>query len=180
MNQNQIHRVSCKYCYGGPFHGIHGLKTHIGKSPPCKLKHDREASGAPDEPDGDGDLQMDDPHQGLSQEPDNGGMRLSEGLGAGETGQTDNGGDGGPADVPSYYYNYVEGAAATYGHGTTRFEEMKAAEDANPADRHCGWRSQDEFELVQWLCSEGISKAGIDRFIKLSWVCPIPCFRDKC
>jgi len=54
------------------------------------------------------------------------------------------------------------------GHTRTRWEQMRSNED--PANPFAPWNSKEEYELVEWLATSGLSQAAIDRFLNLNWV----------
>lgn len=56
----------------------------------------------------------------------------------------------------------------TYGNGPTLWENMRTHE--NPELPFAPWSSKDEYELVEWLATSGLSQAAINRFLALSWV----------
>lgn len=56
----------------------------------------------------------------------------------------------------------------TYGRGPTLWENMRTHE--NPESPFAPWSSKDEYELVEWLATSGLSQAAIDRFLGLNWV----------
>lgn len=56
----------------------------------------------------------------------------------------------------------------TYGSGPTLWENMRTHE--NPESPFAPWSSKDEYELVEWLATSGLSQAAIDRFLGLNWV----------
>jgi hypothetical protein len=49
----------------------------------------------------------------------------------------------------------------------TRWEKLKS--DEKPDLPHYPWASQEEFDVVNWLSTEGLSQKGIDRFLKLQY-----------
>ena len=49
----------------------------------------------------------------------------------------------------------------------TRWEKLKS--DEKPDLPHYPWASQEEFDVANWLSSEGLSQKGIDRFLKLQY-----------
>jgi hypothetical protein len=55
-----------------------------------------------------------------------------------------------------------------YRMGQTRWEELRSSED--PDNPFYPWKSQKEYELVEWLATSQLSQAAIDRFLKLNWV----------
>ncbi len=161
--------VKCPYCHQWPLEKMHGLASHICQKPACKRADDRAAQanltarnqqthltslysdGASDSPSTQNFLfpQDGDP---LEEEPD----KLDPQSGLNPLG-------------PWQYLDVDEAMKLKVGHYVgMKWDKMKANEKERLP--FYPWASQEEFDVVEWLSTEGLSQRAIDRFLKLSYV----------
>lgn len=70
---------------------------------------------------------------------------------------------------PWLYLDHDEATKPTVGrHVGTKWDAMKANEKERLP--FYPWASQSEFEVVEWLSTEGLSQKAIDRFLNLQYV----------
>ncbi|KAF9511421.1 hypothetical protein BS47DRAFT_1363801 [Hydnum rufescens UP504] len=62
----------------------------------------------------------------------------------------------------------ILGAAQWYGKGIGDWERLLSQED--PLFPFKPWADEEEFEVIAWLLTEGLSQAAIDHFLKLSYI----------
>jgi len=184
----------CPHCGRGPFVGERGLTGHISKMRRCREVRSRLASAVDangghspsptgmTEPEFD---QMDMDYLGYhpSSSADNdrtpadaADKNLDEPP---DVNNAQTSGDTGPEPLNphqniTYLVKKVSGAAKIFVDSepsvrpATQWDRLKSLE--NPQQPFHPWASLEEFEVVDWLSSSGLSQAKINDFLNLSWV----------
>jgi hypothetical protein len=189
---NELH--SCPHCGRGPFVSERGLTGHISK-----MRHCREARGHLAAANANGEHRpspaglaeqesdrMDEDEDHPGHHPTN--LFASDDMAADldeppNVNNSSNSGDAGPEPLnpqqnTSYIIKKISGAAKIFDDSEpsiqpeTQWDRLKSLE--NPRQPFHPWASLDEFEVVDWLSSSGLSQAKIDDFLNLSWVMLFP------
>lgn len=80
--------------------------------------------------------------------------------------------DGDDDDDPlpgRYAVPYPDEAGTSYGSAPTKFETMRAEQDAELRSRYSPFTDEDDWELAEWL-AQHTTQSAADKFLKKKWV----------
>lgn len=178
--------VSCPYCRRYPLEKFRGLAGHIRQSPECERKqaarlssiHTRNHHGAPPHQRGSCDPES---NPGCSDPLPQQDLDFNQDIGTSDQDLVDercdatsNGTDSRDRVQlnPSGPWRYLARDPGTEpfvgDYAGTAWDKKKSKED--PKLTYHPWASKEEFEVVNWLSSEGLSQGAINRFLKLQYV----------